>query len=123
MPIIRSDESPRFELPFLVVHGLASPRRGAAETCVWRLSLAPGAPPVPHAVTREEIFVATAGAAEVSLAGQASTLRAGDALVVPAGVEFSLGNSSTEPFEAIVAFPVGGTAVTEAGELRPPWTE
>ena len=43
MPIIRHEESPRFELPHLVVQGLASPRRGAAETCVWRLSLAPGA--------------------------------------------------------------------------------
>ena len=123
MPIIRHEESPRFELPHLVVHGLASPRRGAAETCVWRLSLAPGAPPVPHAVTREEIFVATAGAAEVTLDGKVSTLRAGDALVVPPGVEFSLANASAEPFEAVVAFPVGGKALLASGELCPPWTE
>jgi quercetin dioxygenase-like cupin family protein len=123
MPIIRNEESPRFEMPHLVVHGLASPRRGATETCVWRLALAPGAPPVPHSVTREEIFVATAGAAEVSLGGAVSTLRAGDALVVPAGVEFSLSNASSVPFEAVVALPVGGKALLASGELCPPWTE
>jgi quercetin dioxygenase-like cupin family protein len=123
MSIIRRADAPRFELPGLVVEGLASPRRGASETCVWRIALAPGAPGVPHAVTREEIFVAVAGRARVTLAGESSELRAGDALVVPRGVDFALANPSAEPFEAVVSLPVGGQAVTPEGTFTPPWAE
>ena len=50
--MIRIDgtSAPVFELPHLRVTGLASPSRGAAATCVWRLALAPGAPGVLHGV-------------------------------------------------------------------------
>ncbi len=123
MTIIRDADAPCFELPGLTVRGLASPRRGARETSVWRIALAPGTPGTPHAVTREEVFVATAGTALVTLAGGTSELRAGDALVVPAGVPFSLSNPAGEPFEAIVSFPVGGQAVVGDGTFTPPWAE
>jgi quercetin dioxygenase-like cupin family protein len=123
MPIIRNDDCPRFQLPGLTVHGLASPRRGAAETCVWRLRLDPGAPAFPHSVTREEIFVAIAGTARATLDGIAHDLHPGDALLVPAGVTFALGNPSAEPFEAVVTLPVGGQAVTGDGTFTPPWAE
>ena len=123
MTIIRDADAPCFELPGLTVRGLASPRRGARETSVWRIALAPGTPGTPHAVTREEVFVATAGVALVTLAGGTSELRAGDALVVPAGVSFSLSNPAEEPFEAIVSFPVGGQAVVGGGAFTPPWAE
>ena len=123
MPIIRATDAPRFQLPGLTVHGLASPRRGASETCVWRLRLDPGTPGFPHAVTREEVFVATSGAAQVTLDGVASELRPGDALVVPSGVTFALANLSAQPFEAVVSLPVGGQAVTGDGTFTPPWAE
>lgn len=123
MSIIKCDHAPRFELPGLTVQGLASPKRGATETCVWRISLAPGAPGLPHAVTREEVFVATAGAARVTLDGATTELVAGDALVVPKGVQFTLANPSDAPFEAVVSFPVGGQAVTGDGTFTPPWAE
>ncbi len=121
--IIRQDTAPRFELPGLTVHGLASPRRGATETCVWRIALAPGTPGFPHELTREEVFVAIAGAAEVTLDGVPHPLAAGDALVVAKGVRFALANPSAEPFEAIVSLPVGGQAVTADGTFTPPWAE
>src|SRR6187549_3908723 len=98
MPIVRKSEAPVFRLPGLEVLGLASPRRGAAETCVWRLSLAPGAPGVPHRVTREEIFVALHGSAVATIGPIEQTLSAGDALVVPADTEFSLANPHGETF-------------------------
>lgn len=123
MPIIRDSDAPRFQLPGLTVSGLASPRRGAAETCVWRIQLAPGAPAVPHSCTREEVFVATAGRAEVTLDGVTSELCAGDALIVPSGVRFALGNPTGEPFEAVVTLPVGGQAVTAEATFTPPWAE
>jgi hypothetical protein len=72
MPIIRHADAPHFALPGLTVRGLAAPSRGASETCVWRIALAPGTPGFLHTVTREEVFVATAGVDEVTLGGEVS---------------------------------------------------
>ena len=122
MPIIKSSSAPTFAVPGLQVIGLAAPSRGAQETSVWRLSVAPGTDGTPHTVDREEIFVALAGRAIAEVAGETFELAAGDALVVPPHVAFSLGNPHAEPFEAIAALPVGGRAVLPGGEaFVPPW--
>jgi quercetin dioxygenase-like cupin family protein len=123
MPILRNADTVSFQIPGLEVRGLASPRRGSRETAVWQLTMAPGTPGFPHAVTREEIFVATAGSAHVTLDGQTHELAAGDTLIVPPGTQFALANPSGEPFQATVAFPVGGQAVTPDGTFTPPWAE
>lgn len=123
MPIVRNAEAPVFTLPGLTVRGLASPQRGCRETCVWRLSLEPGAPGVPHAVTREEVFVATSGHAVAVIDGARHELGPGDTLIVPPGTEFALANPGERPFEAVVTFPVGGQAVTREGTFTPPWAE
>ena len=124
MPIIASTTSPTFELPFLSVTGMAAPSRGACETCVWRLTLAPGAPGVPHAIDREEIFVALGGQAEAELGGERFLLRPGDTLIVPAGQRFALGNPGDTPFVALAVMPVGGRAQLPDGEaFVPPWAQ
>jgi mannose-6-phosphate isomerase-like protein (cupin superfamily) len=123
MPIVRNAETPLFTLPGLTVRGLASPKRGCRETCVWRIVLDPGAPGVPHAVTREEIFVATSGNAVAVIDGAQHELAPGDTLIVPPATEFALANPNARPFEAIVMFPVGGQAKTGEGTFTPPWAE
>jgi quercetin dioxygenase-like cupin family protein len=121
--VIDRAQAPLFEIPNLVVTGLASPSRGAAETCVWRLALAPGAPGVAHAVTREEIFVVLAGRALATVDGVEHTIQSGDTLIVPRDTTFALANPHPDAFEAMVAFPVGGQAVTGAGTFTPPWAK
>jgi mannose-6-phosphate isomerase-like protein (cupin superfamily) len=122
MPIIRASTAPTFTMPGLAVTGLASPSRGARETCAWRLTLEPGAPGATHSVDREEIFVAIAGRALATVGGVEHELATGDALVVPAGEPFALANPGDEPFQAIVAFPVGGRAAMPEGDaFTPPW--
>jgi quercetin dioxygenase-like cupin family protein len=122
MPIIRADSAPRFTLPGLDVTGLAAPSRGARETCVWRLSLAPGTPGTLHTVDREEIFVALAGRAVATLGGAEHELTPGDALVVPANEPFALANPGPDPFVAMAALPVGGKAAMPTGDpFSPPW--
>jgi quercetin dioxygenase-like cupin family protein len=124
MNIVRKADAPVFHLPGLCVTGLASPSRGAAETCAWHIAIAPGTGGVPHRVTREEIFVALRGTAVARVDQHEQTLRAGDALVVPRDTEFSLANPGGESFEAIVAFPVGGKAITGSdAPFTPPWAE
>jgi quercetin dioxygenase-like cupin family protein len=123
MHLIKAAAAPAFELPGLSVVGLAAPSRGASETCVWRITLAPGTPATPHAISREEIFVALSGEARVELDGRNQALAPGDTLVVPAGETFSLSNPGAEPFTALAMVPVGGQAVFPSGErFTPPWT-
>jgi quercetin dioxygenase-like cupin family protein len=123
MPLIKASTAPAFEIPGLKVLGLAAPSRGCSETCVWHITIPPGTPGTPHALDREEIFVALAGQARVELDGQDSVLAPGDALVVPAGRSFSLSNPGPEPFLALAVLPVGGRAVLPDGAcFSPPWT-
>lgn len=122
MPVISIADAPEFAIPGTVFTGLAAPSRGAADTAVWMVSIAPGTSGAQHRLTREEIFVATAGRAVATLAGEPHEIAAGDALIVPADTDFALSNASAEPFRAIVAFPVGGQAVLPGGEpFTPPW--
>jgi quercetin dioxygenase-like cupin family protein len=124
MPLVRKLEAPIFDtVPSLTVTGLASPRRGARESCVWRLVLQPGAPAVPHAVTREETFLALVGKAVATVGGEEHRLDAGDALIVPPNVTFAIANPSSEPFEAVVVLPVGGQAILDGNVFTPPWAE
>jgi|SRR4051794_15732636 quercetin dioxygenase-like cupin family protein len=119
---IKSSAAPCFDLPSLSVLGLAAPTRGARETCVWRITLAPGTPGTPHSMDREEIFVALSGHAQVELGGQHAQLAPGDALIVPAGQSFSLSNPGGEAFTALAVSPVGARATLPGGEpFSPPW--
>jgi mannose-6-phosphate isomerase-like protein (cupin superfamily) len=122
MPIIKSSIAPSFDVHGVRFTGLASPSRGASETSVWRVAIAPATPGTRHTVDREEIFVAIGGRAVVELGDETTELAPGDALVVPSNVPFSIANPHAEPFEAVVALPVGGRATLPGGEpFVPPW--
>ena len=123
MPHIAAAEAPTFNLPGTRFTGLAAPSRGARENAVWRVSLEPGTPPRVHQLTREEILVATSGAAIASLNGEEIHLCIGDALIIPAFAEFSLANPGDVSFEAVAVLPVGARAIMEDGALfAPPWS-
>ena len=123
MPIIKSSSSPQFNLEGLCVTGLAAPSRGAKETCVWKLALAPHTPGAPHSLDREEIFVVLSGRATATVGTETTELSPGDALIVPAHTAFSLANPHAESFEAIAVLPVGGLAAMPNGpSFAPPWT-
>jgi len=114
VPHITKDTAPTFTIPGLTVTGLAAPSRGATDTSVWTLEIAP----------EKEVFVALAGRAAVELAGRELALEAGDALIVPAGATFAIGNPHAEPFHAVAAAPVGCRALLPGGErFVPPWAE
>jgi quercetin dioxygenase-like cupin family protein len=124
MPVLPASLSRTHEIPGARFTTLASPRLGSSETSVWRLELDAGASPVPHQVTREEIFVALEGEALATLDGVAQRVRPGDCLVLPPGVEFSLAATGEQPFGALVCLPVGGQAAMQKGEpFTPPWAE
>jgi quercetin dioxygenase-like cupin family protein len=123
MPHIAAADAPIFTLPGTTFTGLAAPSRGARENAVWRVALEPGTLPRAHQLTREEILIATSGAAIASLNGEEIHFAAGDALIIPAFAAFSLANPGQSTFEAVAVLPVGARAWMEDGELFvPPWS-
>ncbi|MFZ2502867.1 MAG: cupin domain-containing protein, partial [Nocardioides sp.] len=102
---------------------LAAPSTGSTENSLWTVEIDPGTPASPHSLTREEVFTVLAGVAQVSLAGETSTARAGDAIVVPAGVEFGLANPGPDTLRLVCCLPVGGQATMGGATFTPPWAE
>lgn len=122
MIVIAAADAPQFTIPGTTFTSLAAPSRGATETSVWRVRVAPGNSGVVHQLTREEIFVVLAGAASVQVGAQRRDLGAGDTLIVPAGIDFALSNPGDAAFEAIALLPVGGEArIGDAPPFVPPW--
>ncbi|MGW4844374.1 cupin domain-containing protein [Nocardia brasiliensis] len=122
MPIITAADAPRFENEHASFIGLAAPSRGATENCAWRLTLKPGVDAPPHALDREEIFIAVAGSMNVTIDGETHTVTAGDALIVPAHQQFAMANPHAEPFEAVVVLPVGGQGLIPGQPpITAPW--
>ena len=71
--------------------------------------------PTPHSLTREEVFVVLAGTASATLDGVMAEALAGDAIVAPPDVAFSLANGGDEPLRLLCCLPVGGQARTAEG--------
>ncbi|MFF7246765.1 cupin domain-containing protein [Embleya sp. NPDC008237] len=122
MPFIAAAEAPVFDNPHATFVGLAAPSRGSTENAAWRLTLKPGTSSPPHALTREEIFVALSGRLTVTMDGDTFEVEPGDALIVPADTPFALANHGTDPFEAVVVLPVGGQGLIPGQEpFVAPW--
>jgi quercetin dioxygenase-like cupin family protein len=124
MPVLHSPSTPTHDLGGARFTSLATPARGATDTAVWQVELAPGTPATPHSLTREEVFVVLEGVASVCIAGTDDTAGVGDAILVPAEVEFRLSNGGDGPLRLLCCFPVGGRARLDDGEtFTPPWAE
>lgn len=122
MPVLAAPESPTHQVGDTSFTSLATPSRGTSRTSVWLLELPAGARPTTHLITEEEVFVVLEGTAEVELAGRPSTATTGDAIVVPAGVPFALGNAGPDVCRLVCCQPVGGQAQLPDGEpFTPPW--
>ena len=122
MPFVSLSNAPKFELPKATFMGLASPKRGSKENSVWRFTLAPQAPGLPHQLTREETIIALSGTAIAEIGKERHRLSEGDVIIVPAMTDFSLSNDGAEAFEAIAVLPVGGQAIVgDDAPFTPPW--
>lgn len=124
MPVLHAPPAPTHELGGARFTSLATPARGATDTAVWTVEIAPGTPATPHSLTREEIFVVLEGTASVRMDGNPDAAVPGDAIVVPAGVEFELSNAGTDPLRLLCCLPVGGQGRLRDGKaFTPPWAE
>ena len=122
MTIVRRAESVPHRMHGATFHACAAPARGSAELCAWRVEIAPGVAGAPHRIGREEVFLQLEGRLTYTVDGVAGTLAPGDVLVVPAGAELILDNTTAEPGAAWVTTSVGFEAVLADGSsISPPW--
>ena len=122
MPVIQSPTEPTHALGGTTFTSLATPSRGSTDLSLWRVVIAPGTEPTPHALTREEIFVVLSGTAEVIIDDDQARAEAGDAIVVPRETRFSLANAGDESLELLCCLPTGGQARLDDGSVfTPPW--
>jgi mannose-6-phosphate isomerase-like protein (cupin superfamily) len=122
MPVISMHDAPVFDTGGALITGLAAPSRGSRDVAAWRVAFVADRPSPAHSLTRDEVFVVLTGSVTARFAEHSETAGAGGALVVPAGVEFSL-IAQHGPAEAICILPVGGQADTGSGAFTPPWAE
>jgi mannose-6-phosphate isomerase-like protein (cupin superfamily) len=124
MPVIPAPASATHDLDGARFTSLATPSRGSRDTAVWQVEIQPGTQAVPHSLTREEVFVVLDGAAAVEIDGEPGNARSGDAIVVPADVEFRISNAGPTPLRLLCCFPVGGQArLADGAPFTPPWAE
>jgi mannose-6-phosphate isomerase-like protein (cupin superfamily) len=122
MGVIPAPHAHTHELHGARFTSLATPSRGSSDTSVWLVEIDAETAGATHTLTREEVFVVLAGRAEVHLGAETSLAAAGDAIVVPAGVPFSLAPAGDEPLRALCCLPVGGQGRLGDGEpFTPPW--
>lgn len=103
---------------------LATPSRGGtSDTSVWKVDIAPATPATPHRLTREEVFVVLAGAADVTIGDSRHAVTRGDVIVVPPDTDFALATGD-QPLSALCCLPVGGQAYLAGGApFTPPWAQ
>lgn len=123
MPVIQAPPAPTHDLGGARFTSLATPSRGSTDTSVWTVEIQPGAPAVPHTLTREEVFVVLAGTAAVCIGDDRQSAAAGDAIVVPVDTMFELANGGTDILRLLCCMPVGGQARVDGTTFTPPWAE
>jgi mannose-6-phosphate isomerase-like protein (cupin superfamily) len=124
MPVLAAPITHTHELPGARFTSLATPSRGSTDVSIWHVEIAPGTMPVPHELTRTEVFVVLSGAAAVRIGEERSTAGTGDVIIVPADTPFELRNDSDMSFRALCCLPVGGQGRLAGGkEFTPPWAE
>ena len=85
MSVVRAADAPPFEVHGATITGAASPSRGATQTCLWRIDLAPGSSVPAHVLDHEEIFHALGGTLLATVDGEVHRVDNGDTLIVRPG--------------------------------------
>ena len=102
---------------------LAGSDHGLSQLSVWRQSMAPGGCTPPHSHDVEELVMCDAGRGEIHIGGTVHAFRAGQAIVLPAGVPHQIFTTGDEPLVTTAVFPQTPVAVRLPGgePLELPW--
>jgi mannose-6-phosphate isomerase-like protein (cupin superfamily) len=122
MTVLHAPPTHTHELGPVTFTALATPSRGTKQTTLWKIDVPVGAPPTPHALSNEELFIVTQGSALVRIGDIDTVAKVGDCIVIPAETVFELTNAGNIALSLLSCMPAGTEVIM--GEVRfvPPWT-
>ena len=85
MPVERPQDHPVFELAGNTITSLASGRRGATESVLFRVEMPAGSGLPPHHHDHLDVFTIVEGSGTVHIDDVSTEIVAGDSVVVPVG--------------------------------------
>ncbi|KAF0846059.1 cupin domain-containing protein [Nocardia caishijiensis] len=122
MPVVRSADAQVYEVHNARFAALIRPAVGSVDLCVWQTEIAPGSVGVAHRILGEEAFVLLAGDVVLTVDGDSTALRPGDAAVAPAGALIALTNETEAPARLLVTVRSGFAAeLPDGSTFVPPW--
>ncbi|GAA2334700.1 hypothetical protein SVIO_027760 [Streptomyces violaceusniger] len=124
MRVISESEQRTTKTPAGAMFGLAGPSQGSAEVSTWRVEIGSEMSTPVHIIDREQVWMPVSGEFEVEVAGETERIKAGQAVVLPAGVVRQV-KAVGSAAEAFVAMAVGGKAMMPDSEnkIPLPWAE
>lgn len=121
MTVIHRQDARRTETPNAVMTTFASPGQGGSGQALWRVEMAADARGPVHEMDADQVWTVLEGSAQVAVDGEEDVLRAGDTLVVAAGVTRQV----TAGGAGLVAIVTGRGGAVASGPGRdpvvPPW--
>ncbi|MFD3699040.1 cupin domain-containing protein [Streptomyces sp. NPDC058646] len=110
--------------PAATMTGLAAPSRGSSELSTWHVSMAAGATGPDHSVSREQVWMLTAGSLEITWdGGRTEKVTAGQTLLLPPdGVRRVHAPEAAEAYVAMRADGVAAVPGTEGTRVLP-WAQ
>ncbi|WP_301368061.1 cupin domain-containing protein [Streptomyces xanthophaeus] len=107
--------------PNATMTGFAAPSRGSSELSSWHVAMPAGSTGPEHSVSREQVWILTAGSLEVTCAGRTEKAAAGQTLLLPPDTLRRI--HAAETFEACVVMRADGVVSVpgEEGTRVLPW--
>ncbi|MEU4813393.1 cupin domain-containing protein [Nocardia fluminea] len=122
MSVIHSADAQVHEVHNARFTSLVRPGTGSAELCVWQTEVKADSVGVPHRILGEEAFVLLSGEVTMTIDGESTPMKPGDAAVAPAGSMIALANSTDEIATLLVTVRVGFAAeLPDGSTFTPPW--
>jgi quercetin dioxygenase-like cupin family protein len=121
MPLTRDTDTRAHQMHGFTFRSLATPSLGSPELAVWAVDAPAGSGSPRHTMSRDEVFIVQTGRLVATVGDEKFELAAGDALTVPAGVNFEVGNPFDEPARAVACTTAGMQATVGGQTITPPW--
>ena len=124
MPVIRSTEGTPHDVQGTTFTAYANSTTGTADLCAWSTQVPAGQPGLPHRVSREEIFLVTAGTPRFTIDDEIAETAPGDVVVTPAGSLLTIEALGDQDSTIWVTTTRGLTVKLPDGtEFAPPWAQ
>lgn len=124
MPVIRSTEGTPHDVEGTTFTAYANSNTGAAHLSAWSTRVPAGQPGLPHRVSREEIFLVTAGTPRFTIDDETTETTPGDVVVTPAGSMLTIEALGDQDSTIWVTTTLGLTVkLPDGAEFPPPWAQ